>query len=282
MLLKIFRDGLFPLRKAVHFLLEVWIFFSVFLLSWTRPLLWSMRMLGHEAAAEALAHRLMGRWCRWAIRVLRCRVEVEGREHLPARGPYVVMSNHQSNYDPILLVGFLDHGLGFIAKRELFRVPGLGYWLRYQHSLKLKRGDVRGGADALAAYGRELISRQGRVVIFPEGSRTKHPRREIQRFLGGSLLLAMENGLPVVPVVLDGTRLAGTRAIFVRTPRRERLIRLRIMAPIMPVENSSTERRRLLKEIRERMMTNWEEIRVEWPAVETSPGMEEKAAGEGG
>ena len=123
------------LREALHFLLEVWIFFSVFVLSWTRPILWTMRLLGHEAAAEALAHRLMGRWCRWAMRVLRCRVEVEGREHLPARGPYVVMSNHQSNYDPILLVGFLDHSLGFIAKRELFRVPGLGYWLRSSWTL---------------------------------------------------------------------------------------------------------------------------------------------------
>ena len=272
-----FQDGVFSLRKGAHFLLEVLIFFSVFVISWVRPVFWVVRLLGLEAAGEALSHRLMGRWCRGMFRVLGCRVVVEGREHLPVDSAYVVMSNHQSNYDPILLLGFLHPGLSFIAKRELFRVPGLSYWLRRNRSLRLDRGDFRGGVDALVAYGRELKARRGCVVIFPEGSRTKHPRREIQRFMGGSLMLALENGLPVVPVALDGTRLAGTRASLVRTPRRERLIRLRIMAPIPPpagaMKNSPAERRRLMKELRQRMISNWEAIRVEWPVGGTSPGL---------
>ncbi|MEE8434863.1 MAG: lysophospholipid acyltransferase family protein [bacterium] len=272
---KVLQHPFLALRKAAHFLLEVLIFFSVFVISWLRPFFWAMRLLGREKAAEALSHWLMGCWCRGVFKVLGCRVVVEGREHLPADSAYVVMSNHQSNYDPILLLGFLHPSLSFIAKRELFRVPGLAFWLRHNRCLRLDRGDVRGGADALVAYGRELKMRRGRVAMFPEGSRTKHPRREIQRFMGGSLMLALENGLPVVPVALDGTRLAGTRASLVGTPRRGRLIRLRIMAPIMPPimegENSPAERRRLMKELRQAMVSNWEAIRVEWPVVGPPP-----------
>ena len=282
MLLILFRDGVFSLRKGAHFLLEVLIFFSVFVISWLRPFFWALRALGQAVAAEALFRKLTGWWCRTVFKVLGCRVVVEGLEHLPADSAYVVMSNHQSNYDPILLLGFLDASLSFIAKSDLFRVPGLAFWLRYNRCLRLDRGDFRGGADALAAYGRELKARRGRVVMFPEGSRTKHPRREIQRFMGGSLMLALENGLPVVPVALDGTRLAGTRASLVGTPRSGRVIRLRIMAPVMAETNSAAERRRLMKELRQRMMSNWEAIRVQWPAGGTSPGIRGKAGGKAG
>ncbi len=97
-------------------------------------------------------------------------------------------------------------------------------------------------------------------------------------------MLVLDNGLPVVPVALDGTRLAGTRALLVRTPRRGRVIRLRILPPIMAEKNSSAERRRLIAEIRRRVVSNWEAIRVEWPGGGTSPGIQvaaaEEAAGE--
>lgn len=280
MILNLLYDGFFSLRRAVHFVLEVLIFFSVFLVSCVRPLLWTMRLMGKSEEAEALAHRLMGRWCRWVFRALGCRVVVEGRENLPLGTAYVVMSNHQSNYDPILLAGFLDPALSFITKRELFRVPGLAFFLRHNRSLKLDRRDLRGGAKALVAYGRELKARGGGVVIFPEGTRTKDPRREVQSFMGGSLMLVLDNGLPVVPVALDGTRLAGTRALLVRTPRNDRVIRLRILPPILAEKNTSAERRRLIAEIRRRVVSNWEAIRVEWTAGGTSPGMGGEAAGE--
>ena len=99
---------------------------------------------------------------------------------------------------------------------------------------------------------------------------------------GGSRVLGVENGLPGVPVARDGTRLAGPRASLVGTPRSGRVIRLRIMAPVMAGTNSATERRRLMKELRQRMMSNWEAIRVQWPAGGTSPGIRGKAGGKAG
>lgn len=280
MLLNFFGGCVFSLRKIIHFWVEVLLFFSVFIVSCVRPLLWAMRLMGKSKEAEALAHRLMGRWCRGVFKVLGCQVVVEGWENLPVDSPYVVMSNHQSNYDPILLAGFLDPALSFITKRELFRVPGLAFFLRHNRSLKLDRQDLRGGAKALVAYGRELKSRNGRVVIFPEGSRTKHPRREVQRFMGGSLMLVLDNGLPVVPVALDGTRVAGNRATLIRTPRHERVIRLRILPPMMSGKNSSAERRRFIAELHQQIVSTWEAIRVEWPGERYSPGIQVEAAEE--
>lgn len=269
--LNLIRGSVFSMRKAAHFLLEALIFGSVLVFSFFAPLFWTLDLLGQGALAWRLANGFVGFWCRCVFKVLGCRVEVEGLEHLPADSPCVVFSNHQSNYDALLLMGYLDSSLSFIAKRELFRVPGLAFWMRRKRCLWLDREDIRGGGEALVAYGRELKARRGRTVIFPEGSRSKHPRREIERFLGGSMILALENALPVLPVALDGTRLAGTRATIVRTPRGQRLLRLRITPLIQTGKNDPGARKRLLEEVRKRMVSNWEAIRVEWPVEGDSP-----------
>ncbi len=108
-----------------HRAFEYLILSTVFFYSVLRFLFWAMWLVGQGRRAKALSRYLMGKWCRSVFTFMGVRVDVEGLENLPREQGYVVMSNHQSKYDPILLIGFMEPGMGFVAKRELFRMPGL-------------------------------------------------------------------------------------------------------------------------------------------------------------
>ena len=103
------------------------------------------------------------------------------------------------------------------------------------------------------------------VIIFPEGTRTRHPDREIQAFKQGSLRLASDHNILVLPVSLDGTRFLERFEYFWRTPKSARIIRLKIAPPILPNTKNALERRRFMEFLRETIISNWNAIRVEWP-----------------
>ncbi len=132
--------------------------------------------------------------------------------------------------------------------------------------MAIDRNDIRGGAEALIRMGLELKEERRGFVIFPEGGRTKHPAGEIQPFRGGSLLLAMEHQLPVVPVSLDGTRMMDKGEIMSATPRAARRIRVRIGKPLTTGHITPPQRHLFMNELRDIMIANWETIRVDWNA----------------
>lgn len=142
---------------------------------------------------------------KWLVRhllPLRMRLEILGMERIP-RGPFILASNHRGYLDPPLLGGIAPGPLGFLAKRELFRIPLFREALRGLYAIPLRRG----GYDKHALEEARRFLRQGiPVAIFPEGTRVRpgqraHPRR-------GVALLARVAQVPVVPVHLTGTAAA--------------------------------------------------------------------------
>jgi 1-acyl-sn-glycerol-3-phosphate acyltransferase len=142
-------------------------------------------------------------WARllsWATPIL---VTVRGREHLRPGQSYVVVSNHQSQYDILLLYGWLGVDFKWVMKQDLRRVPFLGFACekighifidRANHaaamaSLEAAKGKIRGGTS---------------VVFFPEGTRSRSG--ELGRFKKGAFRMAIDLGLPVLPVSILGTR----------------------------------------------------------------------------
>ena len=129
------------------------------------------------------------------------RVRVLGREKLPWRGPAVIVSNHLSLVDILVLYG-LYRPFKWVSKEENFRIPFAGWNMALNGYVRLARGDRRSIRDMMA---RSLaLLRQGSpLLIFPEGTRSA--TGELQGFKMGAFSLAKEAGCPVIPVALTGT-----------------------------------------------------------------------------
>ena len=132
------------------------------------------------------------------VRVRRC----VGLERVcPLIGAYVFVSNHQSIYDIPILFSNLPFQLRIIAKASLGAFPVLGWHLRYTGHLLVDR--ARPGAATLRQVG-QLMRRGHSLVVFPEGTRSVDG--QVGRFKRGLFLLAVEAGLPIVPVAVIGSR----------------------------------------------------------------------------
>ena len=127
------------------------------------------------------------------------RVRRLGREHVPSGG-VILAANHRSFLDPFVIGCCLPRPIYFVAKRELFKNPIIGWFLNCMGAFPVKRGesDEESVATALA-----LLERGQAVVIFPEGTRIRagslaKPKRGVGR-------LALQSGAPVVPIALTGS-----------------------------------------------------------------------------
>jgi 1-acyl-sn-glycerol-3-phosphate acyltransferase len=117
------------------------------------------------------------------------------------RNPYVVVSNHQSFAD-IPLISHLPWEMKWVAKKEIFKVPVVGWMLRLAGDIPLDRQDRRSGARMLMSAVRYL-SLHCSVMFFPEGTRS--PDGRVGRFNDGAFALAVKAKVPVLPVVVEGS-----------------------------------------------------------------------------
>ena len=147
------------------------------------------------------------RWSAKVLKVFQIDMEVEGRENLPAEsnGKLVVMCNHQSQLDIPTLVAALNRRLGFVAKKELSRIPLLSFWMKEVGCVFIDRSDRTGAHRALEKAAAEIGLHP--LVVFPEGTRSKDGRL-LPLKLGG-FRLALLSGADVLPVLIQGTRDAG-------------------------------------------------------------------------
>lgn len=224
-----------------------------------------LRSLGRTEQVNAFVQRLVIRWSNNLFANLHCRIDIEGAEHIPRGEAFIVVSNHQSKYDIFALIAGLDMAVGFVAKRELFRIPGLSFWMRQINCFSLDRRDVSGGGTGLAQLAADLKRRGMGFVIFPEGTRTRHPQREVQPFKRGAIRLVSESGLPVLPITLDGTHLLDLPGPMADTRNGGRFVRMRIDPLRRLPGTSAPERRAFVDGLYETIRSNWEAIRVEWP-----------------
>ena len=129
-------------------------------------------------------------------------VDVPGLAALERGRTYVFVSNHQSIYDIPVVFSSLPFQLRIIAKESLGQFPFLGWHLRRTgHLLVDRRNPDRAG---ILRRWKALVGQGLSLIVFPEGTRSADGR--VGSFKAGSVLLAIEAGLPIVPVSVDGTR----------------------------------------------------------------------------
>lgn len=130
------------------------------------------------------------------------------REKMPQTGAVVITPNHYSNIDPVV-IGVATWYLGrlprFMAKASILKVPVLGWILLKSGQIPVERGGSTRSSAALMAA-KELVSKERAVIVYPEGSLTRDPDIWPMRGKSGAVRLALEFGIPVIPVAHWGTQ----------------------------------------------------------------------------
>lgn len=171
--------------------------------------------------------------CRWADIILAInpywKVEVDGRSNFDPDTVYVIVSNHQSGLDIVVLFKLHAH-FKWVAKKELFKVPFIGWSMALNGYISIERGRGRSKLRMMDRAAQAI--REGNpVIIFPEGTRS--PDGRLQPYQSGAFRLARETRSPILPVAITGTSGAIRKGGLL--VHRNRHMKISILEPI-PVE----------------------------------------------
>lgn len=141
-------------------------------------------------------------WVSWILATCRVEITCEGLDRIDPAQPYVFMSNHQSVIDTAAIVSTLPVSWRFVAKRELLWVPFFGWALGLGGHVIVDRGDHEKAMRSMKRAA-ERIRTGTNVIIFPEGTRSTSG--EMGPFKSGGFHLAIEAGVPILPITVSGT-----------------------------------------------------------------------------
>ncbi len=156
------------------------------------------------------------------------KLRIEGRERLPWRGPAVLVSNHQSLGDILVLFG-LYRPYKWVSKASVFKVPLVGWNMRLARYIPLVRGN-RSSIERMMAQCRYWLEQGVPILMFPEGTRSKDG--SLLPFKEGAFRLAVEAGCPVIPIALNGTAATLPKHGFLI--RRRANCKVRVLPPVHP------------------------------------------------
>lgn len=131
------------------------------------------------------------------------RVKVIGAENIEPGTSYVITSNHQSHYDIYVLYGWLGVDFKWVMKKELENVPVLGFACKVLGHIYIDRSDPKGAVETIKAAKSKIVNGIS-VLFFPEGTRSKDG--QIGIFKKGAFKMAIDLGIPVLPITINGTR----------------------------------------------------------------------------
>ncbi len=154
-----------------------------------------------EAVGDAYTAEKGAKILARALKFTGAEIIIEGEENIPKDGNFVLIANHQSMMDPIIIMSTMKRQIAFIAKIELKKVPVLNKWMESVGCIFMDRSDLKASLKALMA-GVKKVKAGDNMCIFPEGTRTDGPMLE---FKAGSFKLATKSGAPILPLTIDGT-----------------------------------------------------------------------------
>lgn len=193
------------------------------------PLLATIAVAGELLLPGREATAWSGRiWSHAMLLVGGVKLKIAGESIWRETAPAVVVANHTSAYDIFVMMASLPSPYRFVAKKELFQIPLLGWAMRLAGHVPIERSgtakDVR-ALDPLAA----ALAINARFIFFPEGTRTEDGR--LSDFKGGAFHFAARHQLPVIPVAICGAQHVQR---YPSKRIRPGLIELKVLAPIDP------------------------------------------------
>ncbi len=172
---------------------------------------------------------MMRRWCVDSTRGLGIDVDAKGAEKLDAVGPCILVSNHESVLDILVLGSVLDVDYKWVAKRGLFQVPFMGWHLALAGHIPVDR-QRKDNFELVDRRVGDVLGAGGYVLFFPEGTRSLDGK--LRRFKTGAFTAAVRHSVPVVPIVLDGTGELMKKGDWDIDAAAARRISLRVMDPL--------------------------------------------------
>jgi len=170
-------------------------FFCVALVIWLVTVLFDKRLVLLHLFSSFWASVYLWAMPAWSVRV-------EGRSTIRMRDRYVIVSNHQSQLD-ILMAFNLFFPFKWVSKAEVFKIPFIGWNMYLNRYIKLKRGDKRGIAKMFVDCEKALTDGNS-LFVFPEGTRSE--TGSLKPFKSGAFILAQKMKIPILPVVISGTK----------------------------------------------------------------------------
>jgi len=201
-------------------------------------------------------------WARLILRTSGVRVGLLHRERFATGVSVVLAANHESFYDILVLLAVLPMSVRFLAKRNLFRLPFLGWSIAAAGFIPVDR-HTRSRNAAVVDTALARLQRGRSLVVFPEETRTR--TGELLPFKTGAALIALKAGLPIVPLALAGTLRIQRRGGFAITPSR---VTLAVGEPIATAGRPVADRGALTDVLRQRVTALREEARAD---IESGP-----------
>ncbi len=202
----------------------------------TAPFDRKLKILHRFTCAWASLYTWTSPW--WPTRII-------GREKIQKNVPYVMVANHQSLLDIIVLFRLFVH-YKWVSKIENFRVPCIGWNMILNRYIPLRRGDKRSIAEMMRGC-EKTIGEGNPVMMFPEGTRSRDGR--LRPFKHGAFTIAKRAGVPILPIVIEGTGNALPKAGFVLQGRHH--ITVRVLDPIAPEDFPEGKVDHLAEHVRE-------------------------------
>jgi len=213
------------LRRVLSSLFWLFIVVSSLVLFPFALLLWGVTVLFDRRLV--LLHRFTCFWASlytWLNPVWR--VRIEGREKIASGTAYVMVANHQSLLDILVLFRLFVH-YKWVSKIENFRIPCIGWNMSLNRYIKLRRGD-RASVDEMMVACEHTLNGGSSIMMFPEGTRSMDGR--LKAFKHGAFTLAQRVRAPILPIVVEGTSRALPKRGFVLQGRHA--IRIRVLDAI--------------------------------------------------
>ncbi|MDP8218831.1 MAG: lysophospholipid acyltransferase family protein [Candidatus Theseobacter exili] len=164
--------------------------------------LFFLRLFSLKEYSERYVACITSVWARNIVVTTGTVVQVVGLENLPETNNICFVSNHQGQFDIPLIIGYIPKLVGFVAKKELIRVPIFNVWMKTINCIFIDRGHFRQSARVIIK-GAESIRKGHPLVIFPEGTRSKGDKVGV--FRKGSLQLATRSNALIIPLTISGT-----------------------------------------------------------------------------
>lgn len=141
-------------------------------------------------------------WAKLLLWMTPVRVRIDGRHNVNPHQSYVIISNHQSQYDILVLYGYLGMDFRWVMKQELRKIPGLGIGCVAIGHIFIDRSNHEAAVASINAAKKQLTKGTS-ILFFPEG--TRRSEKTLGEFKKGAFRMSIDMGLPILPVTIDGT-----------------------------------------------------------------------------
>lgn len=221
--------------------------------AWTAYMAANTVIFSYLSPNENQSHRVARLWAKILLIMTSVRVQVTGRENLKDGQSHVFMVNHQSVFDIFVLLAHIPVQFRWIVKKELFKVPVFGQAMRKAGYIEIDRQNHEKALQSLDIAAQKI--REGKsVMTFPEGTRSKDGK--IKPFKQGMFYLAVQSGVPIIPVTLIGTAEIMTKHSLKIFPKKVTMV---IGKPIDVTNYSIENRSELITLVQNIITLNYEQ-----------------------